>query len=302
MGISKANVLALGSLPPHVMSEPYYDFFQFLDSESTLLLKVPIIERSQLLEQFYQVLKEYYTKKEFENKKDSIKKSYDYLLKKLHSISFLRDDEQFVSEIKLDKLREFYSLIKHIKKSDERKIRWAIFNLFSSGKRSISLKELKTSLAEFKISNLERMINKIIQQASVDGLNIILKNEMITIDHKITDENVVHHLVEHVEYVSRRSRGELEQQILDLLDEGSYSNQEIAEICDADKSMVSKTMNQLEKVDKTIVYSSGGPRGIRYYTTNCENCPWGFERQECKKNATEYISNHLLREFDMKLP
>lgn len=301
MAISDANVIALRTFPPSILHEPYIDFFEYLSDNAKQIMQDPIIDKTKLLDIFLDYCKEGSSKKEFENKKDEIKKGYHYLTKKLHSIPFLRDDGQFISEIKWDKLIEFYKLLKHIKKSDERKIRWAIFNLFSSGKKKILLKELENSLSKLQISNLEKMVNKIIQESSSDGMKIMLKEDVIIIDHDLNDENVIHNLIEHVEYISRRSRGELEQQILDTLDKGSYSNQEIAEICDADKSMVSKTMNQLEKIDKTIVYSSGGPRGIRYYTTNCDNCPWGFEKLECRKDATGYIKRRVLDRFGVKL-
>jgi len=265
------------------------------------LLSEPILERNKLLEKFYNHFKEYHSKKELENKRDDITKAFNYLIKKLHSIPLLRDNGEFITDIKWEKFVEFYHLLRHIKKSDERKIRWAIFNIFSSGKQNITIKELNSSLEGLEISNLENMIKKIFEEAKFEGMNGSFDGSQIIINHKTSDDNIAHYLVEAVEYVSRRSPGELENGILNLLDEGSYSNQEITEILDADKAMVSKTMSKLRELDKKIVISSFGERGTRYYTTDCDNCPWGLERKACKRNAISYIIDRINDEFGVKL-
>ncbi len=98
----------------------------------------------------------------------------------------------------------------------------------------------------------------------------------------------------------RRSRGELEESILDLIDEGSYSNQEISKILQVDDTMVSKSMNKLKEKNK-IVLSSFGQRGTRYFTTNCDNCPFGTTKDSCKKESLSFIINSFHNDFGIDL-
>ena len=97
-----------------------------------------------------------------------------------------------------------------------------------------------------------------------------------------------------------RSKGELEEEILKLVDEGSYSNQEISKTLSVDETMVSKAMHRLKENNK-IVLSSFGDRGTRYFTTNCDNCPFGTTKTSCRKEALSYIINSFNDDFGIEL-
>jgi len=99
---------------------------------------------------------------------------------------------------------------------------------------------------------------------------------------------------------SRRSPGELEKEILELVDEGSYSNQEISQMLIVDEGLVSRTIGKLRDQDK-IILSSFGKRGARYFTTNCDNCPFGTTKASCRKEALSYIISTFMQDFGLDL-
>lgn len=111
---------------------------------------------------------------------------------------------------------------------------------------------------------------------------------------------VGHYLLDDLEEKSRRSPGELEEDMLQMLDEGSFSNQELAKILSVDEAMISRAISKLRNKNK-IALSSFGERGSRYYTTNCENCPFGKTIDSCKKDALSYIIGAVKDDFDIDL-
>lgn len=103
-----------------------------------------------------------------------------------------------------------------------------------------------------------------------------------------------------IEEHSRRSPGELEEEILKLIDERFYSNQEISQALLIDEGLVSRTLRKLREQDK-IVLSSFGQKGSRYFTTNCDNCPFGITKDSCKKEAISHIATAFMQDFALDL-
>jgi hypothetical protein len=98
-------------------------------------------------------------------------------------------------------------------------VRWAILYLLSRERKEIPLEELKNLLKNFEIQNIERLIQKIIKTetasgliASFDGKDFVIETEQKLAEHYIADA---------IEEKSRRSPGEIEKDVLELLDEGS---------------------------------------------------------------------------------
>ena len=81
-----------------------------------------------------------------------------------------------------------------------------------------------------------------------------------------------------IEEATRRSPGEIEKEILELIDEGSYSATEISEVLRIDEATISRTVFKIEKKMIESLYLVFGDRGSRYYTTNCDNCPFGTNK------------------------
>ncbi|MEJ2260642.1 MAG: hypothetical protein P8X83_03135, partial [Nitrosopumilaceae archaeon] len=51
----------------------------------------------------------------------------------------------------------------------------------------------------------------------------------------------------------------------------------------------------------TIILSSFGERGARYFTTNCENCPFGTTKAACRKESLSYIIDYFKKCFGVDL-
>ena len=59
-------------------------------------------------------------------------------------------------------------------------------------------------------------------------------------------------------------------------------------------------MHKLKEKDK-IVLSSFGQRGTRYFTTNCDNCPFGTTKESCKKEALSFIISSFHDDYGIDL-
>ena len=134
----------------------------------------------------------------------------------------------------------------------------------------------------------------------MSGLDAEFDGKTFVINHEIGDKLVSHYLADAIEEPSRRSPGELEHEVLELIDEGSYSNQEISQALLVDEGLISRTVSKLRDQDK-IILSSFGQRGARYFTTNCDNCPFGTTKSSCRKEALSYIISAFMQDFGLDL-
>jgi len=194
-----------------------------------------------------------------------------------------------LEDIKWEKITEICNILRKIETSNEKKIRWALLFLLSKGNQ-IQIDDLKQLVVNFKISNVERLLEKIIKTETNSGLDVKFDGIKLVMDteQKLSE----HYIADAIEEKSRRSPGEIEKEILELLDEGSYSNQEISNIIDIDEAVVSRVMTKLRNQNK-LVLSSFGNKGFRYYTTNCQNCPFGKTLSSCRKDAISDIVNAI---------
>ncbi len=298
MGLSYSHVLALKSFAPTILLEPDILFFQFIIDAKKKLVNNPILEKDDLFQQFFTYCTKDLGLKNLRNSRPQLEKTFEQLLKTLHSIPMLNNQPDFITEIKWDKISDFSKLLKHISGADERKIRWTIFYLLSKKGKHIELVDIQKQLKIFHIPNQEKTIRKIFRRklngisASFDGSTIIIESK----DDKI----LAQYLIDDLEYTSRRSPMEIDWEILELLDQGSYSNKELSVILDSSKAMISKAMTRLVK-NNEIKPSSPGTRGSHFFTTNCDNCPFGLERSECRKESLSFITSALKKDFDVSL-
>jgi len=131
-------------------------------------------------------------------------------------------------------------------------------------------------------------------------LDAEFEGKTFIINHGVGDKLVFHYLADAIAEPSRRSPGDLEQEILKLIDEGSFSNQEISKALVIDEGLVSRTIGKLRDQEK-ITLSSFGQRGARYFTTNCDNCPFGTTKTSCRKEALSYIISTFKEDFGLNL-
>jgi len=302
MGLTPKVDLALKVLPPTIILEPYFDVLMFLNI-SDKLQNDPIIDKKKLQEDFFKFLKDYFTNKELLRRKKELQQAFNDVTKRCNSI-FWNESEIAITNVDWENYSKFYNIINHIKKAEKRTIQWAIYYLFNKENKKISVVKLKELIKEFKIKNVETIIKKLIKDLKSEGLKISLVKSQIIIDHNKEDKkdskNIKQILADSLEYYSRRPRGSLEAEILNMLDEGSYSNQEICNILDVDKSHVSKTMKKLLD-EKEIKWSDYGSRGSHYFTTNCVNCPFGTNLESCRTEALKSIISLVQKDFGLKL-
>ena len=295
MGLATSNLLALKVFPPSSILDMSLEFFEFLRYDTKAFRDENIVSKDDFLDA---IIKSSKIKQSV--KKSQIAKQFEIFTKNLDRTLFIKDTEGEVTEIKWKQIDAFCGLLRLIERSDERKVRWALYHIFLSGNVTISKDIISEMLKNFKIKNLDKILAKIIKIETLSGLDAEFDGKYFAINHEKGDKLVSHYLCDAIEEQSRRSPGELEKEILELIDEGSYSNQEISQALKIDEGLVSRTISKLRDQDK-IVLSSFGQRGARYFTTNCDNCPFGTTKASCRKEALSYIISAFMHDFGLNL-
>jgi len=297
MGLSNSNLMALRVFTPNSVLDKTLEFFEFLRYETKAFRDEEMVSKDDLLDAISKSVK---IKQVVKAKKLDIAKQFEEFAKNLDRTLFIKNAKDEITEIKWKKIDDFCGLLRLIERGDERKVRWALYHIFISGNLKISKDKIAELLKEFKIKNLEKILAKIIKAETSSGLDAEFDGKYFVINHDTGDKIVSHYLADAIEEPSRRSPGELEKEILELIDEGSYSNQEISQMLVVDEGLVSRTISKLRDQDK-IILSSFGKRGARYFTTNCENCPFGTTKASCRKEALSYIISTFMQDFGLSL-
>lgn len=298
MAISLEQNLVIKNFPPTILLEPDNIIFEFLQNYEEKSERESFSNKSDLLHGFNKFIMEFY-KKDFQNKKKILENKLLDTLKKLNNITLFFVGAEII-EFDWDKYDSIYNLLRHIKKSDERKIQWAIYHLFCLGHKTIPLDKLDELLSGFQIRNIVKLTKSIVEYAMHDGMKATFNESQIIINHKLEDPIVKICLADQLEFYSRRPRRRLESEILDLLDEGTYSNEEISDLLDTDKSQISKAMKKLA-TKHDIKFVATGTRGSHYYTTDCSNCPFGTNFDSCRKESISYIVTAVEKDFGVKI-
>ena len=297
MGLSNLNLAALRVFPPKSILDNTLGFFEFLKYETKQFRDETIVSKDELLDAMAKSSK---IKTSLKSKKSNLSKEFEIFSKELNRTLFIKNLKEEISDIKWKQIDNFCSLLRLIERSDERKIRWALYHIFTSGTLNITKSKIAELLKDFKIKNTDKIISKILKAETLSGLDAEFDGKTLVINHEPEDKLVPHYLADAIEEPSRRSPGELEQEVLELIDEGSYSNQEISQALLVDEGLVSRTISKLRDEDK-IVLSSFGQRGARYFTTNCDNCPFGTTKASCRKEALSYIITTYSQDFGLDL-
>ena len=297
MGLSTSNLAGLRIFPPVSILGRSLEFFEFLKYETKPYRDENILSKDDTLDAISKSTK---IKQVSKIKKSDIAKQFEEFAKNLDRTLFIKNSKDEMSDIKWKRIDNFCGLLRFIERSDERKVRWALYHLFTTGMLKIPKDKLSELLKDFKIKNLDKILAKIIKAETLSGLDAQYDGKIFTINHEKDDKIVSHYLADAIEEPSRRSPGDLEEEILELIDEGSYSNQEISQALLIDEGLVSRTIGKLRDQDK-IVLSSFGQRGARYFTTNCDNCPFGTTKSSCRKEAISYIAATFMQDFGLNL-
>lgn len=106
-------------------------------------------------------------------------------------------------------------------------------------------------------------------------------------------------LIEKLEMSVRLPAGEADFTCLRLLDTAHLSATEIVGITGIDKSTISRALRRLSNEDLIKLTGKKGPYGEIYYTTNCDNCWFGKDKEECRDETVAELEK-ILKERKMK--
>jgi len=293
MALSSLVLIALKKLEPNLLNSPHFSFFEFMKYDTDDLRNERILLKKDLIERFKNSERQKNTKPSKTLHRDF----YDFS-KILSELRLAEDGGDTLESIKWEKITDICNILRKIESSDEKKVRWALLHLLAKGNKEIKINEIKALLNNFKISNIDRALQKIIKTEINSGLTVNFDDEKISIESE--EKLAEHYVADAIEEKSRRSPGEIEQDVLELLDEGSYSNQEISRILEIDEAIVSRVMTKLRNQNK-LVLSSFGTKGFRFYTTNCQNCPFGKSISSCRKEAISYIVSAFKEAYGIEL-
>lgn len=293
MALSSSVLIALKKLEPNLLNSPHFSFFEFMKYDTDDLRNERILLKKDLIERFKNSERQKNTKPSKTLQRDF----YDFS-KILSELRLAEDGGDTLESIKWEKITDICNILRKIESSDEKKVRWALLHLLAKGNREIKTNEIKSLLKNFKISSIDRALQKIIKTEINSGLTVDFDDEKISIESE--EKLAEHYVADAIEEKSRRSPGEIEKDVLELLDEGSYSNQEISRILEIDEAIVSRVMTKLRNQNK-LVLSSFGTKGFRFYTTNCQNCPFGKSISSCRKEAISYIVSAFKEAYGIEL-
>ena len=300
MGISKLSLLGLKVFEPDSIHGNDLDLLETLKFETGELRKEDSITKEILKQKFLDRIKVVKPKKAVPKKDAQLTELIEEFCEKLEKTLLVKNDETILFEIKWDKIDEFCNTLRRIERSDERKIRWALYYLWRNGNTSMSTKDIVNLVTDFKEKDIPKIIEKILKDEVSSGLVAEFDGNTLKINHDVNDRLVWHYLTDEIEEASRRSPGEIEKEILVLIDEGSFSATEISEILGIDEATISRTLSKLRKNEK-IILSSFGKRGSRYFTTDCDNCPFGTTKPACRKKAISDIIDYFNTCFSVEL-
>ena len=293
MALTSSVLIALKKLEPNLLNSPHFSFFEFMKYDTDDLRNERILLKKDLIERFKNSDRQKNTKPSKTLHRDF----YDFS-KILSELRLAEDGGDTLESIKWEKITDICNILRKIESSDEKKVRWALLHLLAKGVKEIKINDIKLLLKNFKISNIDRALKKIIKTEINSGLTVNFDDEKILIESE--EKLAEHYVADAIEEKSRRSPGEIEKDVLELLDEGSYSNQEISRILEIDEAIVSRVMTKLRNQNK-LVLSSFGTKGFRFYTTNCQNCPFGKSISSCRKEAISYIVSAFKEAYGIEL-
>ena len=293
MALTSSVLIALKKLEPNLLNSPHFSFFEFMKYDTDDLRNERILLKKDLIERFKNSDRQKNTKPSKTLHRDF----YDFS-KILSELRLAEDGGDTLESIKWEKITDICNILRKIESSDEKKVRWALLHLLAKGVKEIKINDIKLLLKNFKISNIDRALQKIIKTEINSGLTVNFDGEKILIESE--EKLAEHYVADAIEEKSRRSPGEIEKDVLELLDEGSYSNQEISRILEIDEAIVSRVMTKLRNQNK-LVLSSFGTKGFRFYTTNCQNCPFGKSISSCRKEAISYIVSAFKEAYGIEL-
>lgn len=192
----------------------------------------------------------------------------------------------------VEDIHSVYLAIKFMYSSIKRRLRWSCYFLYRThGKFLSNARRIMQSTftiddiihydrKEMDKKKIIKMIDEIIKQQKDTDIRFERNKEQSFIEGDT--QLVAKYLIADVQ--QRWESEALVDNILDHLDTSAYSNKELSQILNTDKSTISRKLYQLKKNELVIPKFVEG-RDRLYYITNCENSPWDLTREECRSES-----------------
>jgi len=157
-----------------------------------------------------------------------------------------------------------------------------IFSLFSeSGTTEVNTDKIIIKIRSIDIESVERFLKRL-HFREHNGLWLLP-----------SDMTKPQQLIEKIEMPGRLPPGACAYACLQLLDGAYLSATEIIGITGFEKSTISRALKKLSDEDLIKLAGKKGPRGEVYYTTNCDKCWFGKDREECRDETIADIKKML---------
>ena len=153
MGLSKSALTGLKIFRPDSIHSNDLDFFETLKFGTSDLRKEDSLDKEEFLKRFLERSKSVKPKKPISNKKSIQNKLLEDFCKTLDKTLMIKNDESLLIDVKWDLIDEFCSILRKIERSDDRKVRWALYYLWRTGKNTITPKEITDLVSDLKNKN-----------------------------------------------------------------------------------------------------------------------------------------------------
>jgi hypothetical protein len=284
---------ALGSIPPYFSNDEFLlviEFFAFGMLNKQFVLKQDL---NKLLTLY---LREY----ELSSKEiDAVHYVSSEVLHRLEAIDLVKVSGNIISASDFEKIEELHSLFKFVRQSTERLVRWTLYHLYQE-KNAITIEniqKLNTDLSKEKITST---LARVVRACAEAGLKLSQKGSTYTIGPNQDRKFIAKCLVDVLELRSRASSQELEDDILKALDLFPHSNKDLAITLDIDESTTSRVLKRLNQ-QKYVHIVAPGDYGRQYWLTNCDNCPWGMDKMQCRTKSILTLKELFKERFKSEL-
>jgi DNA-binding transcriptional regulator GbsR (MarR family) len=174
--------------------------------------------------------------------------------------------------------------------------------------KDISDKILYTLSLFYESGDTEVSTNKIVEKVRSGDIETV-ENFLIRLHFEEHDrlwflpddiKDTPQELIEKIEVPGRLPAGEAAYTCLRLLDSAHLSATEIVDITGIDKSTISRALKKLYDDDLVERTDKKGPFGEEYYTTDCDNCWLGKDKEECRDEVISEVKK-LLKNHELGL-
>jgi len=285
---------ALGVIPPYFSRDEYLMAMEFFSADVSDKQFVTKKDLNSLLRQYF---KDY----ELNAKElDAILAVVGEVIDKLEILGMIKVAGPVISVNDGLKIESLHSLFKFARQSVERMVRWTWFYLYTENNNPITANALSKLNPTIPKDSLEKTLQKVSKKCEANGLDIFEQNKSYLIEPSQEEKLVAKSLVDELELLSRSSSKDLEGTILASLDLFPQSNKELADRLNIDESTISRVLKRLSK-RRLIQIAAPGDYGRQYWLTNCDNCPWAIEKEQCKLNSIMTLEHLFKQRFNLEL-